>query len=194
VPAEQSGTAADQLADAIEAAAGGALRCVPVRGAWTAARVAGLVGRVQAAGGGSAAAAGAGAASPAGAAPRLLANLRTGQLWGTRPPAAALLAHLEGAAVEPPPAEWDVGHFCELAALLRGPGGSLVVVRDSYPSLGWDAHHLQPPDALSRALLRGDGREGGVLVVAPSGASDHIEAVVRDLGLDVGTWDNGTRR
>src|SRR5436305_1825430 len=65
----------------------------------------------------------------------------------------------------PPPADWDVGHFIELRSLVRGTGGALVVVRDSYPSLGWMGHHLQPPTVVARALTRGDGHEGGLLVV-----------------------------
>ena len=38
---------------------------------------------------------------------------------------------------DPPPADWDTGHFVELAQLLRGRRGALVLVRDSYPTLGW---------------------------------------------------------
>src|SRR5439155_25353242 len=74
VPADTAGTAAGALAGAIEAVSGGALRCVPLCGPWIAERVEQLVdrGRVLDA--------------------RLLANVRTGLLWGSRPPVATLLA------------------------------------------------------------------------------------------------------
>jgi hypothetical protein len=173
---EDSGTAAAPLAEAIEAASRGEVRCVPVRGEWTAARVESLVER----------------ATPPTV--RLLANVCTGRFWGTRPPFDALLAELEGREVDGPSAEWDVGHFCELTAVLRGSGGSLVVVRDSYPSFGLAGHHLQPPRAVAAALARDDGREGGILAVAARENAQRLEALATELGLEVGHWDNGTRR
>jgi len=176
VPAAEAGTAAGALAGAIEAASGGALCCVPVRGAWTAERVEGLVERGRGLGG------------------RLVANLRTGLLWGSRPPQEALLAELDGRPAPDTPPDWDVGHFCELSLLLRGPGGTLVLVRDSYPSLGWGGQHLQPPRVVAAALRRDDGREGGVLAVVSVSGTKPVQDLVRDLGLEVGIWDNGTRR
>jgi hypothetical protein len=167
-----SGTAAGALADAIETASLGALRCLPLRGAWNEQRVSELVDGARGA--------------------RLLANVRTGALWASRPPLDALLAELRGDPVEAPPADWDVGHFCELELLIRGPGGALVLVGDSYPTFGWGGRHLQPPRAIAAALLRGDGREGGVLAVVPPERAGAVEALARDLGLDVGIWDNGT--
>jgi uncharacterized protein DUF6885 len=172
-----SGTAADALAEAIEAAGSGSLRCLGLRGAWTGERVERLV---DAATSGDA---------------RLLANLRTGPLWASRPPLAALLAALDGAPLaDPPAADWDVGHFVELARLVRGGGGSLVLVADSYPGLGWDGHYLQPPAALAAGLERGDGHEGGVLAVAPAGRAAAVRDLAGELGLEIGFWDNGTRR
>jgi hypothetical protein len=168
-----SGTAAGRLAEAIERASGGGLRCVPIRGEWTEQRVSDLVD----------------GAGPA----RLIANVRTGAFWGSRPTVDALLAELRGELVAGPPADWDVGHFCELELLVSGPGGALVVVHDSYPSFGRDGRHLQPPRAVAAALLRGDGREGGVLAVARTEDSGYLETLARGLGLEIGTWDNGTR-
>jgi hypothetical protein len=45
---------------------------------------------------------------------------------------------------------------------------------------------------VAAALNRGDGREGGVLVVVPSDAAGDAEALAHDLSLDIGLWDNGT--
>jgi len=174
-PVEQSGTAAGALAEAIEAASGGELRCVPVCGTWDARRVERLVD------------------SAAGLGARLLANVRTGRMWASRPPIEVLLAELEGHPVVEPEADWDVGHFVELEMVIRGPKGSLVVVHDSYPSLGWHGRHAQPPRALAAALERGDGREGGVLVIVPDAGVEAARALAAEIGLDVRAWNNGTR-
>lgn len=173
-PVKASGTSPRGLMNAIESASGGTLRCVPIRGKWTDARIERLVDeapRLKA---------------------RLIANLRTGRLWGSRPPLEVLLAELEGKPVSDPAADWDVGHFVELAMLIRGPRRSLVLVRDSYPSLGWAGHHAQPARVLAAALLRGDGREGGVLAVVPHQEVLAVVALATELGLDIGTWNNGT--
>jgi hypothetical protein len=172
VPRASAGTAAGGLAGAIEDASGGELAVVPLRDAWTPERVEGLLGLDA----------------------RLLANVRTGAFWGSRPPVETLLAELRGEPVEPPPADWDVGHYVELVALVRGPGGALVVVRDSYPSFGWEGTHLQPSRAVAAALERGDGSEGGVLAIVPRGRAAEVERRAGESGLEVSIWDNGTRR
>jgi hypothetical protein len=174
-PVEQSGTSAPRLAQAIEAASAGELRVVSLRGQWTPDRVERLVDETRELG------------------VRLIANLRTGRLWGGRPPIEVLLGELEGQSVQEPAADWDVGHFVELEMLIRGPKGSLVVVHDSYPSLGWAGRHLQPPRAVAAALLRGDGREGGVLAVAPKAQEESVKALATRFGIETGAWDNGTR-
>jgi hypothetical protein len=174
-PVEQSGTSAQRLAQAIEAASSGRLSCVSLRGQWNAERVERLVGE----------------APDLGA--RLIANVRTGRLWGSRPSIAILLAELSGRPVEEPAADWDVGHFVELEMLIRGPKGTLVVVHDSYPSLGWGGRHLQPPRAIADALQRGDGREGGVLAVVTRPREESVKALGARIGLETGAWDNGTR-
>src|SRR5205085_6548914 len=108
----------------------GELAAVPLRGRWSAERVEALLGLDA----------------------RLLANVRTGSFWGSRPPVETLLAELRGEPVGAPPTDWDVGHFVELIALVRGPGGALVVVRGSYRSLGWGGTHLQRPRPVAAVL------------------------------------------
>jgi hypothetical protein len=175
-PEALSGTAAPALQRAIEAASGGALRCVPIRGSWTGERVQGLMKGVR----------------DLPERPRLIANVRTGCLWGSRPSPQILIDELDGHEASGPAADWDAGHFVELAALLSGAGGSLVVVRDSYPTLGWQGHHLQPPRVIAAALERGDGREGGVLAIGRAAHAAAVESLASELGLEIGTWDNGT--
>lgn len=174
-PAEASGTSAAGLIQSIESASGGALRCIPIRGPWTAERVERLVDEAPKIGA------------------RLIGNVRTGRLWASRPPIEVVLDELAGRPVGEPAADWDVGHFVELAMLIRGPLRSLVVVHDSYPSFGWDGRHVQPPRMLAAALLRGDGRDGGVLAVVAEERADAIAALATRLGLEIGAWNNGTR-
>ena len=173
-PPERAGTAAAPLAEAIEAVTDGAVRCAGVHGEWSADAVQRVVEEGRALGA------------------RLLANLRTGLLWASRPPVAASLAQLEGEGAPDVAPDWDAGHFVELLALVRGPGGALVVVHDTYPTLGFDGHHLQPPAALAAALRRDDGRQGGVLAIASPQSVAPIEALAARLGLHNGMWDNGT--
>lgn len=172
---DASGTSAPALVRAIERLSGGKLAVVPVAGPWSGERVLGLVETV----------------AEVAAEAIVLANVDTGPLWGSHPDPAVVIAHLSGEAVAPPPPDWSVGHFVNLLGTIRGPGGSLVLVRDTYASLGWCGHHLQPPEALAAALERGDGREGGILCVCP--AAEH-EAVRERLAgsYDLRHWGNGT--
>lgn len=174
-PLEEVGTSPAGLIRAIDSAARGRLRAVPIRGEWNADRVERLVELATAGGA------------------RIIANLHTGRLWGSRPSPEQVLAELNGEHVSGPPADWDVGHFVELTTLIRGRKGSLVVVHDTYPSLGWDGYHVQPPRNVASALLRGDGREGGVLAVLPADNADAVAAIALGLGLEIDVWDNGCR-
>ena len=167
-----AGTAAPALARAIERLAGGSLAALPVAGPWTGESVAALL--------------------DASGAATLIANVRTGLLWGSRPDPGLVVEYLAGNEVDPPPADWDVGHFVGLASIIRGPGASLVVVRDTYQELGLRGHHLQPPDAVAAALRRDDGREGGVLAVcAPPTAAD-LRGTLEAQGFQLRHWSNGT--
>ncbi|HEX2235765.1 MAG TPA: hypothetical protein VHK89_05780 [Actinomycetota bacterium] len=171
-----AGTAAAAVRRALELVSEGRLAVVPVAGPWSAASVVDLIDAAE--------------ETQAGAV--LVANLRTGRLWGSRPPAALVLAHLAGRPVDPPPPDWDVGHFVTLASRLRGRGGSLVVVRDTYPVLGWGGYHVQPPEAVAEALARGDGHEGGVLCAVPAPAAEELRRALSARGFDLRDWDNGT--
>jgi hypothetical protein len=70
-----------------------------------------------------------------------------------------------------------------------------VLVRDSYPTLGWEGwegHHLQPTEIVAAAIERDDGHGGGVLAIASAGTHADVVALAADLGLDTELWDNGT--
>jgi hypothetical protein len=170
---ETAGTAAPELAAAIRRISAGALDAVEVRGPWSGETVTGLI-------------------EVAGPAAVLIANLRTGPLWGSRPDPAVVLDHLSGVDPDPPAADWDVGHFVELATLVRGPAAALVVVRDTYQELGLAGYHVQPPDRVAAALRRDDGRQGGVLAVCATAAADDLRGRLGGAGLELGGWDNGT--
>ena len=170
---DTAGTAAPALAAAVRRISGGSLEAIEVEGPWTAETVPALL-------------------DLAGPAAVLIANLRTGLLWGSHPDPGVVLDHLAGGDPDPPPADWDVGHFVELATLVRGPAGALVVVRDTYQELGLAGHHVQPPDRVAAALRRDDGRGGGVIAICAGAAAGDLRERLRGAGLELGGWDNGT--
>lgn len=170
-----SGTSAPALARAIERLSGGKLSVVPVAGPWSGERVLDLVESV----------------AEFAAEAIVLANIHTGPLWGSHPDPAVVIAHLSGEAVDPPLPDWSVGHFVNLLGTIRGSVGSLVLVRDTYASLGWGGHHLQPPEALAAALERGDGREGGILCVCSSVEAEAMRERLAET-YDLRHWENGT--
>jgi hypothetical protein len=156
-PPETSGTSAEGLLEAIEAHG---VECIPIRGPWNIAELLQAKGDAY-----------------------LLANVRTGPFWSSKPPVEAVIAELTGEEADGGAHEWDVGHFVHLETLI---GGRLVLVHDSYPTLGHNGRHLQPARLVAAALERGDGREGGILAINPSNE-------LRNAG-NIGLWDNGTRR
>jgi hypothetical protein len=171
-----AGTSATGVARGVEELSGGALSVVPVAGPWTMETVVSLIEIV------------------ADSDPEciLIANLRTGRLWGSHAPARLLLDHLVGRTVESPQPDWDCGHFLSLAGCVRGPGGVLVAVRDTYPQLGLGGYHLQPAGAVAAALERGDGLEGGVLCACDARAADALAARLEEAGFELRHWDNGS--
>ena len=171
-----SGTSAGGLARAIERLSEGRLAVVPVAGPWNAESLVGLVELVA-------------DSSPE---TTLVANVCTGALWGSHARPSALLGVLDGERVEGPPADWDVGHYVNVHGVVRGRVGALVVVRDTYRSLGVDGHHLQPAAAFGASLVRADGPEGGILCIAPAREAERVRNRLTGEGFDLRLWDNGT--
>jgi hypothetical protein len=170
-----SGTSAPGLARSIEKLSGGSLAVVPVAGPWTADTVVSLIELA--------------AATPE---CTLVANLRTGRLWGSRPPMRLLLDHLLGRPVEAPAPDWDCGHFLTIAACMSAAGGTLVTLRDTYPELGWGGYHVQPAGTVAESLKRGDGHEGGVLCVCEASVAEALAGKLEEAGVELRYWDNGS--
>ncbi len=127
--------------------------------------------------------------------PRLLAiaNVGTAGFETSLHPLSDLLAVvMSGAALPERAGDWDVGHFVSLAGLIHGPGGELVIVRDTYRLLGGRGYHLQPLSNVAAALHRGGTGAGGILVVGPPPAIAAARAAVAGLGLTEALWDNGS--
>lgn len=171
-----SGTSAIGVARTIEELSGGGLVVVPMAGPWSPESVAALVE----------------IACETLSECVLVANLRTGRLWGSRPPAGFFFDYLLGKPVTAPPADWDCGHFLSIVASLSGPGGALIALRDTYRELGWGGYHLQPAGVVAEALERGDGNEGGVLCVCAPFESDVLFGRLKAEGFELRHWDNGT--
>ena len=170
-PEALSGTAPAGLARAIAGLSGGTLAVVPVAGPWTAETVCDVVAddTVRA----------------------LIANIDTSPLWGSAATDEDVQRHLKTGADDGPPADWSVGHFVNPVSVERGPAGAIVTVRDTYPVLGGGTHR-QPASRLAAALNRKDGREGGILCVTTAADAAGLERRLRDRGMDIRYWDNGT--
>jgi hypothetical protein len=92
-----------------------------------------------------------------------------------------------------PREHWGVGHFVGIGAFWRGADGRRwVLLLDSYKARGFDGHVPMPAESLRRAIVREDGRDGGLLLVLRRGALDAAHAAIDALGLDVRMWGNGS--
>ncbi|HTC73558.1 MAG TPA: hypothetical protein VK655_11765 [Solirubrobacteraceae bacterium] len=171
-----SGTTAAGLGGAITALSAGALEAIPYAGPWNAATLAGVFELAAA------------LERPV----TLVANLATHHLWGARPSVNQLLSYLLDGELEGPPPDWHVGHFACVFGRVRGPGGSLYGVADTYPALGDGGVHLQPQERLATALERRDMPAGGLFVVVFATDAAAVRAGAGALGLAERIWDNGT--
>jgi uncharacterized protein DUF6885 len=171
-----SGTTAAGLVAAVDELSGGRLAGIPYGGPWRVDTLGGLFDLTLA------------LQRPV----TLLANLATRHLWGGRPRVDQVLDYLLDGTLAGPPPDWDVGHFTCLIGRLRGPGGSLYGVADTYPSLGTGGVHLQPQERLAAAIERRDMPAGGIIVVAHAEDAPAVRAGAQALGLIEGVWDNGT--
>jgi hypothetical protein len=173
---DASGTTAAGLLDAVGALSAGALAAIPYTGPWNTNTLAGLFDLVVE------------LEHPV----TLVANLATRHLWGGRPSVNQLLGYLLEGEVDGPPPDWDVGHFACVFARVRGPGGNLYCLADTYPALGDAGIHLQPQERLAAALERRDMPAGGMFVVVSAEDAATVRSGADALGVREGIWDNGT--
>lgn len=172
-----SGTTAGGLADAIDRLSGGELSALPYGGPWTAGTLDGLFELALA------------CERPV----TMIANVATGVLWGAGARTDQLIGHLlDGDDQAGPPPDWEVGHFVCVIGRIRGAGGSLYVVADTYPSLGRGGVHVQPRELLAAALERRGMAPGGMIVVSSCDEAGALRSGAAGLGLIEGIWDNGT--
>ncbi len=124
----------------------------------------------------------------------LAANVATAPLWGSHPTAPQILAYLaSGDDTAGPAPDWDVGHFVSLLGTIEGAAGTLVVVADTYRSLGLGAVHLQPIERLVAALRRESfPGDGGILAIVGVADEAGLRSGLEAAGLELGLWDNGS--
>lgn len=92
-----------------------------------------------------------------------------------------------------PRERWGVGHFVGIGALWRGDEGRRwVLLLDTYKARGFGGYVPMPTDSLRRALVREDGRAGGLLLVLPRGSLEAAAAAIGALGLEIRMWGNGS--
>jgi hypothetical protein len=171
-----SGTTPAGLVRAMEELSVGQLAAIPYGGPWTAGTLAGVFDVA------------ASLTRPV----TLLANVATRHLWGAGPRVEQLLDYLLDGAQNGPEPDWDVGHFACVVGRIRGPGGSLYCIADTYPSLGSGGVHLQPEEQLARAIERRDIPAGGMIVVASAEDAQAVRSGAAAVGLLESLWDNGT--
>jgi hypothetical protein len=92
-----------------------------------------------------------------------------------------------------PRERWGVGHFVGIGALWRdGAGRRWVLLLDTYKARGFSGYVPMPAESLRRAIVREDGRIGGLLLVMPRDSLDSAAASIGDLGLEIRMWGNGS--
>lgn len=92
-----------------------------------------------------------------------------------------------------PRERWGVGHFVGIGALWRdGAGRRWVLLLDTYKARGFSGYVPMPAASLRRAVVREDGRTGGLLLVMPRASLDDAASAVAALGLEIRMWGNGS--
>jgi len=174
--ASASGTNCAGVLEAVVRLSDGRLRALPWAGPWSGTALAAIFDAVAA------------LRRPV----SLIANVATRHLWGSSPSLPQLLAHLLEGTDEGPPPDWDVGHFVCVFGRLRGRGGELYGIADTYPALGVRGVHVQPRERLAQALARPGMAPGGLIAVLAREDAPAVREAAAACGLVEGAWDNGT--
>jgi hypothetical protein len=123
-----------------------------------------------------------------------IANIEVDQLLDATSDAYAP-ATLAGADPEAsiPRERWGVGHFVGIGAIWRGQDGRRwVLLLDTYKARGFDGYVPMPAESLRRAVVREDGRDGGLLLVIRREALEAARDAIDGLGLEILMWGNGS--
>jgi hypothetical protein len=89
--------------------------------------------------------------------------------------------------------DWGVGHFGGVGAIWQtADGRRWFLLLDTYRDRGFSRYEPQPAELVRRALVRSDGREGGLLLVLPREHLEAARAAVEALGLEIRMWTNGS--
>jgi hypothetical protein len=92
-----------------------------------------------------------------------------------------------------PRERWGVGHFVGIGGFWRATDGRRwVLLLDTYKARGFGGYVPMPAESLRRAVVREDGRDGGLLLVVRRAALDAARDAVEGLGLDIRMWGNGS--
>ncbi|PSN19951.1 hypothetical protein C7271_04635 [filamentous cyanobacterium CCP5] len=122
-----------------------------------------------------------------------LLNVHTRYFWRSELTPLQTMTYLAGGSITPSPADWQVGHFALLAGRLQGHQNTLYALLDTYPHFGWNGLHLQPPEALARALARPDlDTAGGVALFMAAHQKESLEPAIGRSGLRIAPWNNGS--
>ncbi len=99
-----------------------------------------------------------------------------------------------GAEARLPRDDWGVGHFAGLAGLwrMRSTGRWWMLLFDTYKHRGFDGYQPQPASLMRQALVRTDGRGGGVLLVVPAQTVQDVRRMLDRRGLVARMWSNGS--
>jgi hypothetical protein len=89
----------------------------------------------------------------------------------------------------PASGDWGSAALATLGGTVSGPGGTVVSIVDSCPSLGDQGVHVQLLDRLALALRRENlATPGGLLLVVEAGEQETAEELVTSAGLAPCLW------
>jgi hypothetical protein len=90
--------------------------------------------------------------------------------------------------------DWGVGHFAGVLGLWRRRVDRRwwLVLLDTYKERGFGGYQPQPAELVRRAIVRDDGRGGGLLLVLPREVLAPATLAIGMLGIEARMWSNGS--
>ncbi|MCS7126470.1 MAG: hypothetical protein NZ929_06145 [Aigarchaeota archaeon] len=83
----------------------------------------------------------------------------------------------------------SVGHYVGCGGLIEVEGSFFIIIRETYRRYGV---HIQPVEYVRRALIREDGREGGIIIIVPTEFEEDLRKILVNKGFRIEMWDNGS--